>query len=586
MGEVYLLENEAWETEGQIKIGGRHLSTTYGWESVVGNGQGQVTDGRHRQKRANGKLMGGDHTRRTILSMRVRTAFLAGLLLPTLSLGAWTVTDLHPTGPFESFGQGVSGGGQVGWVNYGDTHAAFWSGSAASFVDLHPAVASDSRAHAADGAIQAGYVVIGTQPHASIWSGTAASWIDLNPPGLNPSVVFGINGGTQVGYVSVSNKRNAAKWTGSAASIVNLHPAGATQSAANGVYGGTQVGYAGIGGSNHASKWTGTAGSWVDLHPAGATSSSATCAANGKIGGQATFAGDSHAGFWTGTAASWVDLHPAGADSSSVAGITPTRQVGHFVPTGGNNKAAYWSGTAASMVDLHALLPGTWNYSYARAIYESGGTVYIVGYAHNGTSNNEHAVIWTQTSSADDFEFTLNKTQVAGQNSVQGTISVPLASPSPRVYTTYDNSSLVNTPPSVTLLANTTVKNFQITVTAVTATINTTVYAKYGSLTRSRPLALIPLVPTALAFTPTQVTGGQTVSCRVVINGVAGPGGRVIAILDNSPNATVPATVTVPAGATQVIFNITTTAVTSQKTVTVTARVSAGEKTGTFKINP
>lgn len=506
--------------------------------------------------------------------------------MPTLSLGAWTVTNLHPTGPFESFGYGVTGGNQVGWVNFGDTHAALWSNSSSSFVDLHPGVASDSRCHAVDGATQAGYVVINTQPHASIWSGSAASWVDLNPPGFNPSVVYGIQGGTQVGYISVSNKRNAAKWTGSAGSVVNLHPAGATQSAANGVYGGTQVGYAGIGGSNHASKWTGTAGSWVDLHPAGATSSSASCAANGKIGGGATFGGNGHAGFWTGTAASWVDLNPAGAESSSVAGITPTRQVGSFFMTGGITRAALWSGTAASMVDLHALLPGTWNYSYARAIYEAGGTVYIVGVAHNGTTNNEQAVLWTQTNSADDFEFTLNKTQVAGQNSVQGTISVAVASPSPRIYTTYDNSSLVNTPPSVTLPGNATVKTFQITVTAVTSTINTTVYAKYGTITRSRPLALIALIPTALAFTPTQVTGGQTVSCRVVINGVAGPGGRLIAILDNSPNATVPSTVTVPAGATQVLFDIVTTAVTSQKTVTITARVSAGEKTGTFKINP
>lgn len=507
--------------------------------------------------------------------------------MPSLSLGAWTVTNLHPTGPFESFGQGVTGGSQVGWVNFGDTHAAVWAGSANSFVDLHPDGASDSRALAADGNVQAGYVVINTQPHASIWSGSAATWVDLNPPGLNPSTIFGIQGGAQAGFVTVSNKRNAAKWTGTAGSFVNLHPAGATQSAANAVSGSTQVGYAGIGGSNHASKWTGTAGSWVDLHPAGATSSSATCVANGKIGGQATIDGKAHAGIWTnGTAASFVDLNPAGAESSTVTGITPTRQVGRFFNTGGIDRAAYWSGTAASVVDLHALLPGSWNWSYATSIYESGGKVYIVGYGHNATVNNEQALLWTLTTSVDDFDFTLNKTQVAGQNSVQGTISVAVPSPSPKVYTTYDNSSLVNTPPSVTLPGNATVKNFQITVTAVNSTINTTVYAKYGTLTRSRPLALIPLVPTALAFTPSQVTGGQPVSCRVVINGVAGPGGRVMAILDNSPFSTVPSTVTVPPGATQVIFNIPTTAVTSQKTVTVTARVSAGEKTGTFKINP
>ncbi|MEQ1935493.1 MAG: hypothetical protein ABL962_16660, partial [Fimbriimonadaceae bacterium] len=184
------------------------------------------------------------------------------------------------------------------------------------------------------------------------------------------------------------------------------------------------------------------------------------------------------------------------------------------------------------------------------------------------------------------FTFTLNKTSVAGENSVLGTITLDATRPTNTVFTTFDNSSLVNTPPTVTVSANTLTKNFQITVTAITSTVNTTVFAKLGSVTLSQPLTLTPLIPTALSFTPTQVTGGQSTSCRVVINGVAGPGGRDIAILDNSANANVPSLVTVPAGATSVTFNITTTTVTSLKIVTVTARVSAGEKTGTFRISP
>ena len=83
-----------------------------------------------------------------------------------------------------------------------------------------------------------------------------------------------------------------------------------------------------------------------------------------------------------------------------------------------------------------------------------------------------------------------------------------------------------------------------------------------------------------LAFTPSDLTGGTPTSCRVVINGVAGPGGRVLAIFDNSAYATTPSNVTVPPGATEVTFPIPTSAVSSIRVVTVTARVSAGEKTG------
>lgn len=154
------------------------------------------------------------------------------------------------------------------------------------------------------------------------------------------------------------------------------------------------------------------------------------------------------------------------------------------------------------------------------------------------------------------------------------------------VFTTYDDSSLVTTPATVTVPAGQLNKLFAIQVAAVNSPINATIYAKRGVVTQSTPLTLTPLIPTALAFEPSTVTGGNEVQCRVVINGVAGPSGRVIAVFDDSPFTTMPSTVIVPPGGTQVIFPITTTTVTSQKIVRLTARVSAGEKTGTFHINP
>lgn len=185
-----------------------------------------------------------------------------------------------------------------------------------------------------------------------------------------------------------------------------------------------------------------------------------------------------------------------------------------------------------------------------------------------------------------DFSFALNKTQVAGQNSVKGTVTLANTPPQNVVFTTFDNSSLVTTPASVTVTANTTTKDFQITVSAVNSAINTTVSAKLGPVTKTAPLTLVPLIPTALAFTPNPVVGGNSVSCRVVINGVAGPGGRTIAVFDNSTYTTMPSSVVVPAGATQVFFTINTTHPNTVQTVTVTARVSAGEKTANFRINP
>lgn len=47
-------------------------------------------------------------------------------------------------------------------------------------MDLHPSVATESYAYGVSGGKQVGYAVVGGADHASLWSGTAASWVDLH----------------------------------------------------------------------------------------------------------------------------------------------------------------------------------------------------------------------------------------------------------------------------------------------------------------------------------------------------------------------------------------------------------------------
>ncbi|MEQ1821528.1 MAG: hypothetical protein ABL949_03375 [Fimbriimonadaceae bacterium] len=70
------------------------------------------------------------------------------------------------------------------------------------------------------------------------------------------------------------------------------------------------------------------------------------------------------------------------------------------------------------------------------------------------------------------------------------------------------------------------------------------------------------------------------------MSGLAGSGGKVVALFDNSTACATPSTVTVPAGSSTTTFPVTTSVVTSTKLVTITARVGAGDKTGTLTINP
>lgn len=521
-----------------------------------------------------------------MFSSRALRVALVGLIsaVASISSASWTATILNPSGSPQSRAHDGDGNVQVGRAQdaVGHNLACKWTGTAASYVSLHPTWANESIIWALSGNKQGGTISLPTGTHAAIWSGTAASCVDLNPAVATGSSVRDLDATKQVGFAYVDGFQSACTWGGNPQSFVNLHPANCQQSAAYAMSGIKQGGFAIFNDVSKAALWSGSAASYTDITPTGAGDSAILCMTATKQGGYATIDGISHAGIWSGTKASFVDLHPGGAEST-VNDMNDSMQVGYIY--NGVQHAGLWMGTAASFVDLHSTLPAGYSDSVASAIASDAQYTYISGYAVDAVTGKTVAVVWKQPNNI-DFTFTLNKSSVAGQNSVQGTLTLASAQATATTFATYDNSSLVTTPATVTVPASTTVKNFQITVTAVTSPINTLIYAKYGTITQSRQLTLAPLIPTALSFTPNPVSGGSSTVGKVVINGVAGPGGRTIALVDNSPNASMPSTVVVPAGASQVTFTIMTTIVTAVKNVTVTARVTAGEKTGTFRINP
>lgn len=212
--------------------------------------------------------------------------------------------------------------------------------------------------------------------------------------------------------------------------------------------------------------------------------------------------------------------------------------------------------------------PDTFTYTVRRGIYADSGTVTL----------NVRRML-TRVSA--------DRNPIAGQNQTIGRVfmSTPAAAGGDTVAIS-DNSSLITTPTSVKVPAGSSTATFVIQVAPVNTQQIRSIYATHGGITREVAIVMDPLVPTAISFTPNPLVGGNTTSCKVVINGVAGPGGRTIAIVENSTYCVAPTTVTVPAGAGSVTFNITTTRPQTQQVVTIIARVTAGEKSATLRINP
>jgi hypothetical protein len=307
----------------------------------------------------------------------------------------WSVINLHPGSATASRAYGVEGGQQVGYAFFppNGPRASLWTGSAGSWVDLHPPALA-SIAYAVHGGQQAGMAGI-AQQQASLWTGSAGSWINLNPPGSSLSEAFDVFNGQQVGYSGPStNQSRATLWNSSPGSAVILQPPGALSSSAFGIHGGQQVGSVSLPGSLRAALWSGSASSHVDLHPAGATGSVAYAVYAGTQVGYAVFGGVQGAAVWTGTSGSYMNLHPAGATSSVAYDIWNGRMVGEAV-FGSTQHAGLWDVGNGNFQDLHQYLPSGFTYSVARGIWEDPfGQLYVVGWGFNSITNREEALMW------------------------------------------------------------------------------------------------------------------------------------------------------------------------------------------------
>jgi hypothetical protein len=112
-----------------------------------------------------------------------------------------------------------------------------WFGNAGSMVDLNPLNSISSQVNAVAGGQQGGFFMgaDGIQ-HAALWSGSPTSIVDLSPLSKGSSI-NGMVTGAQVGYVTAADgSQHAVVWGGSSASMMDLNKMlGSSSSVATGV---------------------------------------------------------------------------------------------------------------------------------------------------------------------------------------------------------------------------------------------------------------------------------------------------------------------------------------------------------------
>ena len=150
------------------------------------------------------------------------------------------------------------------------------------------------------------------------------------------------------------------------------------------------------------------------------------------------------------------------------------------------------------------------------------------------------------------------------------------------------DTGVANVPASVTVEAGSHQKSFVIATSAVSAVTEVTITASYGTISETAVLKVTPAADSLVSvnLSPGKVLGGNAVKARVSLIGPAPTGGATVALSSNSTAASVPSSVTIPEGATDGAFTVTTSSVSTAATAAITATHNGLIQSAALRIYP
>ena len=171
---------------------------------------------------------------------------------------------------------------------------------------------------------------------------------------------------------------------------------------------------------------------------------------------------------------------------------------------------------------------------------------------------------------------------IAVGGTTQGTVTLAAApAAAVSVTLTSSNTSVATVASTVTIAAGAVTGTFTVTgAGAGTATISA---ATGGAAGQSPTLSVVRVALATLSLNGTTVVGGASLTATVTLTAPALAGGAAVTLTANDP-LSVPATVTVPAGATTAVFTVTSRLVGGTSPGTVTASYGGASSSATVSV--
>ena len=181
----------------------------------------------------------------------------------------------------------------------------------------------------------------------------------------------------------------------------------------------------------------------------------------------------------------------------------------------------------------------------------------------------------------------LNPPNPIGGNNAVATVTLNGPAPSSGVTVALSSGtpSVASIPASILIAAGAKSGTATITTTGVAANTPVKITATLGKVIKTATLTVRPAPLLSLKLVPAAVFGGSTSTATVTLNGFAPPAGALIALATNNTAITsLPATVTIPSGASSATFTVQTQPVVPTTAVTISAAYLGVTRTASLTV--
>jgi hypothetical protein len=280
-----------------------------------------------------------------------------------------------------------------------------------------------------------------------------------------------------------------------------------------------------------------------------------------------------------------LTLNPSSVTGGNTS--TGTVTIGSVAPAGGAVVTLSSSNTGAATVNWSVVIPAgesSAGFSINTKVLSTTQTTTIMA-SYPGPSLTATLTVVPPVGVAN---VALNPSSVPGGGPTTGTVT--LVQPAPNGGASVQlssDSSAASVPSTVVVAAGSQSANFRVSTGSVSQTITANISGTYlgGGKSAALTITPAPASPLVLTLSPASVAGGGTVVGTINLSKPASSSGLLVKLsVSNAAVASVPKSVTVPAGMYTATFIVTANKVASNTTVTVTASATTGSSQAKLSI--